>query len=301
MAFNWELMVPYKYGNVYVSLRTLEQIMVRSYNREYMRRFLGWLHYKNGYVGAGGLSRTEQPTGPTFAPSLYVSFHWAGQEYNDGTTGACAVDTLVQDGPDPGDAHDSIPWREVPIQGSAEAVKWGIHANVGSPTGVGLNESWHIQPIEIDGHGSWVKAGRPAPVVGYPIPVEHDPYAITTPDPDPIPPIIPTPGDEDMGQRFILTDVRHDITYLVGATGKTWIDDGNARAQIGFRVAEALGQPVDYTKPAPPLPDHQSLTDDASPIDGFRYAVIRNGDPTFIASYGPIVGPRPAVVDEYGR
>jgi len=181
MAFNWDLRVPYQYSNRYITLRELEQVMLRSYNLEYMRRFLGWLHYKNGYVGAGGLARTEQPDGPTFAPSLEVSFHWAGQRYNDGTTGACAVDTLVQDGPDPGDAHDMIPWREVPIQGSAEAAKWGIHANVGSPTGVGLNESWHIQPIEIDGHASWVAAGRPAPVRGYPIPAEHDPYGIARP------------------------------------------------------------------------------------------------------------------------
>lgn len=299
MAFNWELRVPYKYGNTYITLRQLEQIMLKSYNRETTRRFLGWLHYKNGTVGAGGLARTEQPDKPGFAPSLEQSFHWAGQRYSDGTTGACAVDTVYKDGPDPGDAHDGIAWREVPIQGSAEAAKWGIHANVGVP---GKGESWHLQPTEIDGHASWVAAGRPAPVKGYPIPPEHDPYAdIAPPTPEPIPPITPTPGDEDMGQRFILTDVRHDITYLVGATGKTWIDDGNARAQLGFRVQEALGNPVDYSKPAPPLPDHQPLTANASHIDGFRYAVIRNGDPTFIASYGPIIGPKPPQVDQYGR
>lgn len=188
MTFNWELRVPYQYGNRYVTLRELETIMLRSYNRETVRRFLAWLHYKNGNVGAGGLARTEQPTGPTFAASLYVSFHWAGQEYNDGTTGACAIDTVLRDGPDLGDAHDSIPWREVPIQGSAEAAKWGLHANVGSPTGSGLNESWHIQPVEIDGHASWVRAGRPAPVTGYPIPAEHDPYAQIVEPEQPEPP-----------------------------------------------------------------------------------------------------------------
>lgn len=299
MAFNWNLRVPYKYANTYITLRGLEQVMVRSYNREYMRRFLGWLHYKNGNVGAGGLSRTEQPDKPGFAPSLQQSFHWAGQVYADGTTGACAVDTVFKDGADPGDAHDGIAWAEVPIQGSAEAKLWGIHANVGVP---GNGESWHIQPIEIDGHATWVKAGRPAPVPGYPIPAEHDPYRITTPDPKPpITPPPPTSGDDDMAQRFIITDARNDATYLVSEIGKTWVDDGNARAQLGFRVAEALGIPVDYNKPAPPLPDHQPLTANPSPIDGFRYATIRNGDPTFIASYGPIIGPRPAGVDEYGR
>lgn len=182
MAFNWDLQVPYKYGITYITLRQLEQIMLRDYNAEYVRRFIAWLHYKNGNVGAGGLSRTEQPNKPGFAPSLLTTFHWAGQTYNDGTTGACAVDTVYRDGPDPGDAHDGIPWTEVPIQGSAEAVKWGIHANVGVP---GDGESWHIQPIEIDGHASWVKAGRPAPARNYPIPVEHDPYAPPPPQPPP--------------------------------------------------------------------------------------------------------------------
>lgn len=171
--FNWNLRVPYQYSNRYITLRELEQIMLRTYHPEYVRRFLAWLHYKNGNVGAGGLSRTEQPDKPGFAPSLAQTFHWAGQKYNDGVTAACAVDTVYKDGPDPGDAHDGIAWKEVPIQGSPEARRWGIHANVGVP---GAGESWHIQPIEIDGHASWVAAGRPAPRRGYPIPQEHDPY-----------------------------------------------------------------------------------------------------------------------------
>lgn len=176
--FNWDLMVPYKYGNTYITLRQLEQIMLRDYHPEYVRRFIGWLHYKNGNVGAGGLSRTEQPNKPGFAPSLLTTFHWAGQRYNDGVTAACAVDTVFKDGPDAGDAHDGISWTEVPTQDSAEARRWGIHANVGVP---GKGESWHIQPIEIDGHASWVSAGRPAPRRGYPIPLEHDPYYNTQP------------------------------------------------------------------------------------------------------------------------
>jgi hypothetical protein len=197
MAFNWDLLVPYKYSNAYITLRELEQIMLRDYHPEYVRRFIGWLHYKNGNVGAGGLARTEQPNKPGFAPSLEVSFHWAGQKYDDGETGACAVDTVFRDGTDAGDAHDGIPWTEVPIQGTAEAVKWGIHANVGVP---GKGESWHIQPIEIDGHASWVTAGRPAPVRGYPIPVEHDPYYEAPPTPTP-----PTEPPKDDPMLYIAT------------------------------------------------------------------------------------------------
>ena len=204
--FNWDLLVPYSYGSQYVTLRQLEQIMLRDYHPEYVRRFIGWLHYKNGNVGAGGLSRTEQPTGPTFAASLLVSFHWAGQTYNDGVTAACAVDTVFRDGPDAGTAHDGIAWAEVPIQGSAAAVTWGLHANVGIP---GKGESWHIQPIEIDGHGSWVTAGRAAPARNYPIPAEHDPYAQTAP------PIVTTPTPTRKQTDMIVLDLNPNTNWWV--------------------------------------------------------------------------------------
>lgn len=248
MAFNWDLRVPYKYGNQYISLRQLEAIMLPDYHLEYVRRFLGWLHYKNGNVGAGGLSRTEQPNKPGFAPSLLTTFHWAGQTYNDGTTGACAVDTVLKDGPDAGDAHDGIPWTEVPIQGSAEAVKWGIHANVGVP---GNGESWHIQPIEIDGHASFVAAGRPAPVRGYPIPAEHDPYHAPTdptPDPDPETPTDPTDPEGALDMfAFVVTNAPNSAVretwILVDGTQASHIVDGHAAEVFlslnGFQVKRA--------------------------------------------------------------
>lgn len=238
-AFNWDLLVPYKYQDMYVTLRRLEQIMLVTYHPEMVRRFIGWLHYKNGNVGAGGLSRTEQPTGPTFAASLLVSFHWAGQTYNDGVTGACAVDTVLRDGPDAGNNHDSIPWREVPIQGSAEAVRWGIHANVGSPTGSGLNESWHIQPIEIDGHLSWVNAGRPAPVREYPLPAEHDPYY--THPAEPARPITSKKGESmiidlnpDTPYWTAMELMGDELTHLVnGHHVAVLVRGGTARVKLG--------------------------------------------------------------------
>lgn len=235
-SFNWNLRVPYKYGNRYITLRDLEQIMLRDYHREYVRRFIGWLHYKAGNVGAGGLSRTEQPDGPGFAPSLYESFHWAGQRYNDGVVGACAVDTVFKDGPDPGDAHDGIPWHEVPIQGSLEALRWGIHANVGVP---GKGESWHIQPIEIDGHASWVAAGRPAPRPNYPIPVEHDPYASGDPAPPPDPETpVTEPGVIDMFIIIVTNAPTSDVkeTWLLcDGTQISHLVDGNG-AELFKRI-----------------------------------------------------------------
>ena len=227
MAFNWELKVPYQYGNRYITLRELEAIMLRTYHPEYVRRFIGWLHYKNGNVGAGGLSRTEQPDKPGFAPSLEQSFHWAGQKYNDGFTGACAVDTVYKDGPDAGDAHDGIAWAEVPIQGSAQAAVWGIHANVGVP---GNGESWHIQPIEIDGHATWVAQGRPAPKAGYPIPVEHDPYHVDTTPPPVTPPITPPEGAPEMFIVIVTnapTSAVKETWLLCDGTQLSHIKDGH--------------------------------------------------------------------------
>ena len=230
MAFNWDLQVPYQYSNRYITLRDLHAIMLRDYHPEYVRRFIAWLHYKAGNVGAGGLSRTEQPDQPGFAPTLEQSFHWAGQKYNDGRTGACAVDAVYKDGPDPGDAHDGIPWREVPVQGSTEAVRWGIHANVGVP---GDGESWHLQPVEIDGHASWVAAGRPAPVAGYPLPAEHDP-SVTVETPPPT----STPSGRKIDMFLVIvtnapeSPVR-ETWLLCDGTQLSHVVDGHAAALFG--------------------------------------------------------------------
>lgn len=197
--FNWSLRVPFQYGNQYISLRELERWLLVHHHPEYVRRLLAWLHFKKGTVGVGGGWRAggAQPGKPGFAPEG-KSFH-QDQNYNDGFTGACAVDSVYMDGPDAGDSHDSIAWKEVPIQGSAEAKRWGIHANVGVP---GNGESWHLQPIEIDGWQTWWNQGRPAPVRNYPLPVEHDPY------------YAPPPGgtlvEEDDMQYLIKMDRMHD-------------------------------------------------------------------------------------------
>lgn len=181
MAFNWSLRVPFRYQNNTITLRDLEAWLLVHHHPEYVRRMLAWFHYKAGEAGAGGGWRAggAQPDLPGFAPEGR-SFH-QDQKYADGFRGACAIDAVWIDGPDPGDSHDMIRWEEVPVQGSAEARRWGIHANVGVP---GNGESWHLQPIEIDGWGSATGNGtRPAPaiVAGYPIPPEHDPYTTAPP------------------------------------------------------------------------------------------------------------------------
>jgi hypothetical protein len=190
--FNWQLRVPFGYYSQYVTLEWLNDWLLEHHHPEYVRRLIGWLHYKNGNVGVGGGWRAggAQPDQPGFAPEG-KSFH-QDQKYADGFIGACAVDSVYKDGPDAGTAHDGIAWAEVPRQGTAEAERWGIHANVGVP---GNGESWHLQPIEIDGWGSATGNGThaaPAIVAEYPIPTEHDPVApVAPPEPEP-------PTEDDM-------------------------------------------------------------------------------------------------------
>jgi hypothetical protein len=182
MSFNWDLRVPFRYQNSYVTLRRIEGVLLEYYHPEYVRRVLAWFHFHNGYVGLGGDWRDDgtQKDAPGFAPEGQ-SFH-QNQEYADGWIGPSAIDVVVRDGPDAGDWHDGIPWSAVPVQGSAEADRWGLHANVGVP-GKSGSEAWHIQwadahigGYDLDGWGSWINAGSPAIIPNYPIPTEHDPY-----------------------------------------------------------------------------------------------------------------------------
>lgn len=108
-----------------------------------------------------------------------------------------------------------------------------------------------------------------------------DVFNATTP-PAPIPP--PTiPGDEDMTVKLVLTDVRNAAVYLCDANTKTWVDNGHTAAELAKRITESQGGTV------------------PSPWDGFTYREFIHAGNEVIASYGPIVGPRPSGVDEYGR
>jgi hypothetical protein len=125
---------------------------------EYARRLRAWLIAQEGRIGIGGSWRATQPVKPGFAPPG-KSFH-ESQQFPSGLWFA-AVDLVHVN---PGKVHRSPSWAEVPKKGSAEAKRWGLHCNVTKP-----QEPWHIQPIEIDGHGGWVRAGRPEPRANYPI------------------------------------------------------------------------------------------------------------------------------------
>lgn len=122
------------------------------------------------------------------------------------------------------------------------------------------------------------------------------------PPPTPIPnpePIIT--GEDDMGTKTILIDARNGAWYLCGANTKTWVQDGNMAEQLIYRVMEAQGMQVDYTKPPSPLPAGGIKLTTGVAIDGHRYSFVTNANPNFIASFGPIVGPVPSGVDIHGR
>jgi N-acetylmuramoyl-L-alanine amidase len=99
--------------------------------------------------------------------------------------------------------------------------------------------------------------------------------ASALPPPNPIPPV-----EDDVSNVLVLEDARNGAWYRVGPDSKSWVRDGHMAEQLNARLAETAQFGVAQ--------------------DGFRYVKMRNGDVNFIRSCGPIVGPVPAGVDEYG-
>jgi peptidoglycan hydrolase-like protein with peptidoglycan-binding domain len=124
---------------------------------EYARRLRAWLISQNGKIGIGGSWRAIQPAKPGFAPEGR-SFHQT-QTFAGGRQAFCAVDLVHIN---PGNVHRSPTWAEVLKQGNSDTKLWGLHCNVDG-------EPWHMQPIEIDGYGTWESRGKPDIQNNYPI------------------------------------------------------------------------------------------------------------------------------------
>lgn len=174
--YRHELRTPFGYGTAEKSLYELTTWLLVHHHPEYVRRLVCWLDAQDGHIGVGGGWRAggAQPDRKGFAPEG-KSFH-QDQDFNDGFTGAAAVDLVARNG---NGVHRSPAWAEVPAQHSDDAKTWGVHCNVGRPGQVG-SEPWHMQPIEIDGWQTWWNAGRPSPRADYPIPAPAP-----EPNPDP--------------------------------------------------------------------------------------------------------------------
>lgn len=155
-----ETLYPHGYGTTLVTIDELfRRNHVEKMHPEYARRLRRWLIDQRGHIGIGGSWRSagSQPNKPGFAPEG-KSFHQY-QTFASGIVAFAAVDLVARN---PGNVHRSPTWAEVPAQGSEWAKKYGVHANVST-------ESWHLQPIEIDGFDSWKSAGSPDPASNYPI------------------------------------------------------------------------------------------------------------------------------------
>lgn len=187
-----EVLYPHGYGLTMLTLDELKRRHRPFMHPEFERRLFPWIEAQGGTIGIGGGYRITQPAKPGFAPAG-KSFH-QDQHFASGFTGYCAVDLVRAV---PGKIHRAPTWSEVPAQGSDAARQYRVHCNV-------AGESWHMQPYEIDGYDSWVKAGRPDP------------------KPLPPPPPITLPLENDMPTQCINRD------------GKYWLWNLTRKAPLGY-------------------------------------------------------------------
>ena len=207
------MLFPTGYSSTMVDIDELfKRHHVSKMHPEYARRLRAWLIAQGGRIGIGGSWRATQPVKPGFAPPG-KSFHETQQFRSGGWF--CAVDLVHVN---PGKVHRSPTWDEVPRKGSVEAKLWGLHCNVTRPS-----EPWHIQPVEIDGHGGWVRAGRPEPRVGYPLPGN-------VPGPQPAPALVFAYPGQPL-RRGSQGDAVKLVQAVVGAT-----PDGDFGAATDRRV-----------------------------------------------------------------
>lgn len=188
---------PSGYKQEMVTLETLKRIHGPHMHPEAFRRGFAFIESKGGKFGIGGGYRPPgtQPDKSGFAPPG-SSFH-EGQDFPSGRY-YVAWDMVVAN---PGLYHRAPRWSEVPRQGSQAAKDCGMHMNVES-------ESWHMQPIELDGHDSWVQRGRKDLLNNYPI--------VGLP-PEPTPTPTPTPTPQPSGQGIIVQFNSRNLTE--GASG----------------------------------------------------------------------------------
>jgi hypothetical protein len=264
-----DILYPWGYEDKLVTFDELcRRLELHPIHPEFYRRLTAWIEAQGGNIGIGSGWRAYGNSVST-ASSNNQSFHQI-QKFASGIKCFSAVDLVaINDGK----SHRSPYWREVPAQDSLESLEWGLHCNVGNPPN---GEPWHMQCIEMDGFGSWLKNGRRDPVANYPLPREESL------------PVITTEEEEDMaGFQLVVVDMTKPefpsgVWYLTGQGSKTWIADGGAASEINERLAECSeGKP--------------------SEVDGQIYKRRDVTSDEALVSYGPIVGPRHESVDEYGR
>ena len=177
-----ETMYPVGYGTARITMAESQRRFSDGMEPEYARRLFSWLASQGGKFGIGSAWRPT-PSAVSLASKLGRSFHQT-QRFFDSFEGFCAVDLVVYTS---GGLHRAPSRTEALWQGSKAATQAGLHMNIS-------DETWHMQPIEIDGWQSWVDAGRKRPKAGYQIPTGG---VIVTPPPamPGFPPFRPEAGE----------------------------------------------------------------------------------------------------------
>ena len=173
---------PIGYATSLVPMSVLRSKHEPKMHPEFARRLFPWLESMGGQIGIGGGWRDTQPTKPGFAPDG-MSFHQS-QTFASGIVGYAAVDLVARSGLVSN--HRAPTWAE-----SATAPRWGLHTFIKDPP-----EPWHMQPVEMRGWSTWVNAGRPDPVAGFPLPGQ---------------PVPPPPSGGFVHQTIRLGDVNADV------------------------------------------------------------------------------------------
>ena len=154
---------PIGYQIEYVGIDELIRREFREVHPAFLQRFIPWLVSHAGRIGVGDAGPRKNPSNVSPASKRGRSFHQK-QRFRSGQLVFAAVDCVTVDGPDGNHNHDGMT-----AELAATAVPFGLHANIGTPGEYGY-EAWHLQCAEMDSYAAWLRAGRPDPVMDYPLP-----------------------------------------------------------------------------------------------------------------------------------
>lgn len=209
-----DTLYPMFYGTRLVTMDVLRATFTPHMHPEAARRGFNFIEDQGGVFGIGGGYRAigNQPDKPGFAPEGR-SFHQP-QQFPSGLY-YVAWDLVVVN---PGNVHKAPARGQAPLQGTQRAVDYGVWINT--------DESWHLQPIPLDGYDKWVNAGRYDLDPNYPIKIlapstpEEPPVDPPTPEEPPVEPPVPEepPAPPVVTEGIIVQFTSRNLTQ--GTSGK---------------------------------------------------------------------------------